>query len=627
MIPPISIDLGDVLNEFNLPSDIGEIMSDAVIKKLTYRFYETWSLVAGKELKSSRGQYLKSLQVLDEGKMKGAVILHGDLPNMIESGAGAFDMKCILNPHTAIYTSKGLKKIKDIKIGDLVLTHLGKFQRVSSLFKEENTEDFFYKLLLPFNEGKRSLYVTKNHPLLTSSGWKKAENLLKTDKLIYIASKCRNCGKLVPTYNIDLKKNIYCSKSCSSQLHNEFRKGKLRTDLSVEARKNISLAAIKTNKRLFLEGKHISQREDFYELVQIGLNSMSLEKVIATRKKIAYTLGKNNRNSDPESILWESIKSIPGITRQHLFIRDKTFKRFSTVIFHKYYFDFAIPEHKICIEVNGERFHTAEQDLLRKKEVEEKGWRYLSFWSQQIYKDLDNCIKEVYRVLDNHEDNYEFIEGTFTIEKVIRKKYNSTFKYKYNLTVENDSSYIANGIVTHNSGFSKSDKIKYTKDGGWYLTIPFRFSTPGSLGESEAFSGVLPTAVYNEAKKMSPTQSQFKGSIKMGETLSRMQVPKEFSDPKKRAAVSNLETQKTFEEYEHKTSIYAGMQRSEKTYQAATQSMFNTFRRVSSKSDPNSWIHQGMRARNLAEKAFSQFNITEEVDIEVDNQLAKLGFS
>ncbi len=269
MIPPIQIDMSDVLSEFNIPKEVGEDMAEAVIKRLTMRFYETWSVIAGRELKSSRNQYLRSLQVISEGKFSGAVILHGDIPNMVESGMGAFDMK---------------------------------------------------------------------------------------------------------------------------------------------------------------------------------------------------------------------------------------------------------------------------------------------------------------------------------------------------------------------EGFSKSDKIKHTKDGGWYLTVPFRFASAGSLGESEAFSGVLPGAVSKAASKLVPTKSEFKGSVRVGETMSRMQIPDGFKESKTRAGVSNLETKRTFEEYVHKTSIYEGLQKSSKTYEGANQSMFNSFRRVSSKSDPNSWIHSGIRARNLAEKALSEFNIGEEIDIEVDNQLSKLGF-
>ena len=173
-------------------------------------------------------------------------------------------------------------------------------------------------------------------------------------------------------------------------------------------------------------------------------------------------------------------------------------------------------------------------------------------------------------------------------------------------------------------GFMKSDKIKYTKDGGWYLTIPFRFGASSSLGENEGFSNVMPKEVHEIAKKLTPTKTQFKGSAKLGETLKEISLPAKYQTKGKRGGVSDSVSKKTFSEYEHKTSIYTGIQKSEKTYQNATQSMYNSFRRVSSKSDPNSWIHSGLIARKLADKVLNDFNIAEEIDIATDNELSKL---
>ena len=52
--------------------------------------------------------------------------------------------------------------------------------------------------------------------------------------------------------------------------------------------------------------------------------------------------------------------------------------------------------------------------------------------------------------------------------------------------------------------------------------------------------------------------------------------------------------------------------------------MFNTFRRVSDSSDPNSWINQGITAYKLAEKAMQNFDKDRELDVAIDNQLANL---
>ena len=49
----------------------------------------------------------------------------------------------------------------------------------------------------------------------------------------------------------------------------------------------------------------------------------------------------------------------------------------------------------------------------------------------------------------------------------------------------------------------------------------------------------------------------------------------------------------------HKTDLFAGMQRTSKKYQVATQSQYSTFRTIS-EANPTGWIHPGIQARGLA---------------------------
>lgn len=172
-------------------------------------------------------------------------------------------------------------------------------------------------------------------------------------------------------------------------------------------------------------------------------------------------------------------------------------------------------------------------------------------------------------------------------------------------------------------GFARSSKAKRTAGGGWYLTVPFRHATPGALGENEVFSNIMPTSVYAVAKKLEPTVSTL-GGVKRGGSLQVNQIPSPHNIPRTRAMI--VTKSKTFEEYKHKHSIYEGMQRSQKTYEKATQGSYVTFRRVSSNSDKNSWIHKGIEARRLSDKALANTNIPHEVDMAVDNFLTRLGF-
>ena len=171
------------------------------------------------------------------------------------------------------------------------------------------------------------------------------------------------------------------------------------------------------------------------------------------------------------------------------------------------------------------------------------------------------------------------------------------------------------------TGFKNSPKARQTKDGGWFLTIPFRWATPGALGESEVFTSRLPEQVYDIARSKSSSATQLNERAGRSEQIGRTELPQEFQKIQSRPAFTSLNQKQTFQAYQHKSSIYEGIQRSQQTYENATQGQYISFRRVSDKSDPMSWIHTGIRARRLAEKALSRTNIPAEIGFAVDDFL------
>jgi len=163
--------------------------------------------------------------------------------------------------------------------------------------------------------------------------------------------------------------------------------------------------------------------------------------------------------------------------------------------------------------------------------------------------------------------------------------------------------WLPNAIEQGLSGFdekegfksSTSDAFHRTKSGGWYLTIPFRHAVTGAIAESEAFTNVMPSKVYKEAKKLGT-----------GEGLNVKNLPKELQERKIRPKV--ITKSRIFEAYQHKHSIHSGIQRKKDT----NRGTYVSFRRVSDKSDGDSWIHTGIQARNFAEKAL--VNVADTID-------------
>lgn len=169
--------------------------------------------------------------------------------------------------------------------------------------------------------------------------------------------------------------------------------------------------------------------------------------------------------------------------------------------------------------------------------------------------------------------------------------------------------------------FLRSSKVKVSKSGKRYLTIPFRFSTSGAVGESEVFSGKMPSEVYDIVRKKEVGVNGKSQGITKNELSN---LPSKFQVVSKRQEVKDSEGKMLFKEYEHKSSIYQGIQK--QVDKVTGQSSYHSFRRVSELSDEDSFIHTGIQARHFMQRAKENMNIPEEVGVQIDNELAKLGF-
>lgn len=91
---PISIDVHEIVEEFNLNSDDVFKLKEEILASLCNSLYRTWQQEArDSNLKKTKGLYLREVKIFREGQFKGGVELTGTLPNMIESGASPFNMK------------------------------------------------------------------------------------------------------------------------------------------------------------------------------------------------------------------------------------------------------------------------------------------------------------------------------------------------------------------------------------------------------------------------------------------------------------------------------------------------------------------------------------------------------
>lgn len=90
---PITIDLSGLQQQFGIAAKEVVKLTEICVKSVTTAIYANWEALARKNLHSTLPEYLQHLIVVDKGRFTKQIILSGQLPTMLESGADAFDMK------------------------------------------------------------------------------------------------------------------------------------------------------------------------------------------------------------------------------------------------------------------------------------------------------------------------------------------------------------------------------------------------------------------------------------------------------------------------------------------------------------------------------------------------------
>jgi len=148
-------------------------------------------------------------------------------------------------------------------------------------------------------------------------------------------------------------------------------------------------------------------------------------------------------------------------------------------------------------------------------------------------------------------------------------------------------------------GLLNGPKARQTKKGGRYNIVPFRYLLPNEQYQNRHFP-VMPVSIAQAvtAESFAPSkQTEPGGKVQWGSRLEL--VAGEYPGAVKNPFYTAVEAERRGKEnpmtdaYAWKSSPFAGMVRIQKTYGQQKQSIYLTFRAVSDKSDPNSWIHPG----------------------------------
>lgn len=238
---------------------------------------------------------------------------------------------------------------------------------------------------------------------------------------------------------------------------------------------------------------------------------------------------------------------------------------------------------------------------------------------QQINELTETCVQLVTRAVFSNW------------ESLAKKELHATLpEYLHNLNIVDKGKFNKQIILTGTlpemvesgaspfdlkDGFKKSKYVKYTlpvysakgkqvyKGGDWYLTIPFRQGTPGIVGQA-GFANEMPKEIYALMIHRAANSP-----------LTKAEIPNPYDIPRSRAAIYDSQSGKVlYGEYRHKASIYEGIIKQSAAYNKVVQNTYVSFRRAGANSDPLSWIHKGIQARDLAQKAVDATNVEQIVE-------------
>ena len=119
---------------------------------------------------------------VDSGRLRNSIRViptkNGLLISMVEYGKFV-EFGCFFKDTILVKTKKGNKKLKDLKIGELIWT--GK--EYKKLIQKEKLEIGYPIKKVIIKIKNRKLEVTEDHPIWTNNGWKQARDLKKGDKI------------------------------------------------------------------------------------------------------------------------------------------------------------------------------------------------------------------------------------------------------------------------------------------------------------------------------------------------------------------------------------------------------------------------------------------------------------
>jgi len=408
---------------------------------------------------------------------------------------------CFLNKQTKILTKRGWVKIEHIKIEDKVLTHKNNWKSVKAIytFNEDKKLDLGKSYTIKIAKGYK-IGVTANHPIMTQRGWVRADKLTLEDKVQivynnlphfhwknfsnihprigrrfteYVTLKCANCGVTFEKPKSYLKfhnnnKFFYCSRDCYKQKTKKINFTCAKCGKIFERTEGY-LKFHKDNKYFYCnkDCSYTSRKNE--KNANYGLKHLKMHTKEFKEKMSQRMVNKNNPMFNKERNYYYSrlgYREDLGLTLRSTWEANliRIFKYKGVKFeYEPEHFDLDnlgswTPDFKIqlgtkeyFIEVKGYANKKFRQKLGKFKRLYNK---HLLIIDESRYRKLENKFANSIKEWEFGSASIKGANLKFDYDEVISiSKWKAGHRLCYNISVEDDESFVSNHIVTHNTRF------------------------------------------------------------------------------------------------------------------------------------------------------------------------------
>jgi SPP1 gp7 family putative phage head morphogenesis protein len=389
---------------------------------------------------------------------------------------------CLIDGQVRVFSSKGWVPIRDISVGDLVLTHQGKFKPVTYVHHKQNPQKYFgdvVRLSVQIQRRKPFVFTvtfTPDHPVLTTVGWIPASKITRQHQVKVMGLKCDSCDKLLPlVHSFGINEQTRCGSCSAKHGWNEERsihqsklsKKQMKREYAdgTRDRTTIALAANARHRELVRTGQYVVSDEGVARQAQGRINSKKWRRSVTVLRR-----GKLNpmslhpeiakRNGDRLVERWRKDPKLhPNYTMANISKPQMKLFAVAQELFPEAelntpvqtensvrFVDVGLSVQRVGLEYDGSHWHkNSVKDLRRDLELNAAGWSILHYRDRVPTK--VQLRRDVARLLANHDGDYGQIEAK--IVKVECWKLRKARRL-FNFSVQDDESYVVKGLISHN---------------------------------------------------------------------------------------------------------------------------------------------------------------------------------